>query len=83
MDDAPKSKRSEPFTKMAAQIDHNDVAEFGGAFVVIPPDGAGDMVQGFLLTSADPVQFWLLLQSQVTKALETAKAVPTGYGQRR
>ncbi len=82
-DEAPKAKLSEPFTKMAVQLDHNDAADFGGAFVVIPPVGGGDPVQGCLLTSADPVQFWLLLQSQINKSLEAAKAGPQQFGMPR
>lgn len=76
-------KISAPFTAMAEKIDRNE-ADFGGAFVIVPPAGAGEMVQGLLLTSADPVQFWLLLQSQVNKSLENAKAPNnTAYGNRR
>ena len=82
-DEVPKAKLSEPFTRMAAQIDHNDTADFGGAFVVLPPTGGGALIQGCLLTSADPVQFWLLLQSQINKSLEDAKAGTQQFGMPR
>ncbi len=83
MSDQPTPKLSEPFTKMAEMIENN-LSEFGGAFVVLPP-GQG-AVKGLMLSSPDPVQFWLLLQSQVNKALEEVKAAQTTnpmYGGRR
>ena len=83
MNDQPTPKISEPFTKMAEMVDKN-ADEFGGAFVVIPPIGFGSIVQGLMLSSPDPVQFWLMLQSQVNKSLEEAKAgqQPNAFGRR-
>lgn len=81
MNDVPTPKISDPFTKMAEMIERNADA-FGGAFVIVPPDG-GAPVKGLMLSSADSVQFWLMLSSQINKSLEEAKAPANPYGQRR
>lgn len=47
---------------MAEAIEKNAEGSFGGAFVVIPPDGAGDPLETLILDSKqDAAQFWNLL----------------------
>ena len=78
-----KPKLSEPFSKMAERIDHNASEAFGGAFVIVPPAGAGTMIETLLLTqSGDPANFWLVLQSHVNKVLADLQAPPNPYGRR-
>jgi hypothetical protein len=38
-DQTPKPDMAEPFSRMATKIRHNDVADFAGAFVIVPPSG--------------------------------------------
>lgn len=53
------------FRKMADNIDHNKGAPFGGAIVIVPPDGGGKPVSTLLLDDAgDPAQFWAALQAR-------------------
>jgi superfamily II RNA helicase len=81
MNDTPKL--SEPFTQMAGRIERNAQEQFGGAFVIIPPAGAGDPMQALMLTSTDPAQFWIMLQGQIQKALEALQQQPNNlYGRR-
>lgn len=85
MNDQPEVKLSTPFTRMAERIDHNASDGFGGAFVILPPSNAGKVVEGLVLTAdGDPANFWMILQSQVTKILEELKQAnqPNVYGRR-
>jgi hypothetical protein len=64
MNDEPPNKPSNagPFRGMAALIDANETAGFGGAFVIIPPEG-GTALQTLILDSTqDHIQFWTLLK---------------------
>ena len=84
MNEVVKAKRSEPFTRMAERIDKNDGEQFGGAFVIIPPDGAGEAMQSLMINSGtDLAAFWMLLQSMINVALENIKAQQASpYGRR-
>lgn len=76
---------SEPFKKMAASIEHNGEASFGGAFVIVPP-GGGDAKQTLILNpDADVAQFWGMLQAICQIALaEIARSEQAGgFGGRR
>ena len=51
------------FRTMAECIEKND--NFGGAFVIVPPEGAGEPVQTLLLDpSPDPAMFWQMIQTK-------------------
>ena len=83
-DEAPKAKLSEPFTKMAEWIDKNEGESFGGAFVIVPPTGAGQPMQSLMFnTGTDLSQFWLMLQGMINTALAEIQAQQTSpYGRR-
>jgi hypothetical protein len=54
-----------PFQVMTQRIVHNAGADFGGAFVVVPPAEGGEVLNTLLLDSRqDPVQFWILLKTK-------------------
>lgn len=84
MNEAPIPKLSEPFTKMAERIDKNEGESFGGAFVIVPPVGAGDPMQSLMFnTGTDNAQFWLMLQGMINTALANIQANQANpYGRR-
>jgi len=56
--------RGEPFSKMAKTIEMN-ADMFGGAFVVVPPDGGGENLEVLILDrSQDIANFWIMLKSK-------------------
>lgn len=83
MNDQPAFKISDPFSRMAQRIDHNASEVFGGAFVIVPPVGAGAQIEALLLSANnDPANFWMVLQGQINKVLEELKN-PQPYGRVR
>ena len=57
--------RGEPFFQMRERISKNTTDTFGGAFVVVPPEGGGDPLETLILDSKqDPAQFWNLLMTK-------------------
>jgi hypothetical protein len=47
------------FRAMADSIERNEGVAFGGAFVIIPPDGGGEPIETLILDSKqDLAQFW-------------------------
>lgn len=47
------------FRAMAVRIDTNSNDSFGGAFVIIPPEGGGDPIETLILDrQQDLAQFW-------------------------
>ena len=79
---------SDKFRKMASNIDLNaEAANFGGAFVVIPPEGGGEAIETLILDSKqDPSQFWSLLQAKASlmiAELEEKKRLSGTFGGRR
>jgi len=56
------------FTGMAARIETNYGADFGGAFVICPPEG-GSLATLLLDSKQDPIQFWSLLKAKCEIAL--------------
>ena len=61
------------FRRMADAIEKNE--NFGGAFVVVPPEGAGESVQTLLLDpTPDPAQFWQMLLRQPKTAFRVRQA---------
>lgn len=60
---------SQPFTQMAERIEHNKEAQFGGAAVVISPDGA--KIEFLMLdASSDPIQFWSTVKTRIEFVLD-------------
>ena len=61
--DTDKVSPAELFFQMRERIDKND--NFGGAFVIVPPEGAGEPVQTLLLDpTPDPAMFWQMIQTK-------------------
>ena len=64
---------SAPFADMAARIDHNKAAEFGGAFVIVPP--SGDPVTFMSLDAGRDVGvFWGIVQARIAVILKQMQA---------
>ena len=82
MDEAPlvdpkelsAQQAADAFTRMADAIVLNKQASFGGAVVIIPPEGGGEPVDILLLTKQSPVAFWALLKATVDAALNELDA---------
>ena len=54
------------FTAMAAAIEHNAGATFGGAVVIIPPTNGGEPIELLILDlKADPAQFWSTIKTRI------------------
>lgn len=71
---------STPFLSMAARIDTTNASEFGGALVLIAPDGKK---LEFLLTNPNPelVSFWGFVRSSIEDVWNTVqKEHATGMG---
>jgi hypothetical protein len=64
----PKPRMSDIFRKMADQIDRNEGADFGGAYVIVPPAGAVPVECLFLNSEKNLSQFWGALGFTVQKA---------------
>lgn len=53
------------FARMTAKVVQNEQNEFGGAFVIVPPEGAGEVVETLILDrQSDPIQFWKMLMEK-------------------
>ena len=64
--DIPKNEAAERFTAMAAAIEHNAGATFGGAVVIIPPPNGGEPIELLILDlKADPAQFWSTIKTRI------------------
>lgn len=74
------------FQAMADRIRHNADQKFGGAFVVVPPDGQGDTLEVLILdTKMEPAQFWSTLKTKCDMALselDTRARTVGAYGRR-
>ena len=56
--------------ELADRISQNDGASFGGAFLVAPPEGGGDILSTLIIDSrVDPAQFFALLKTKCEMAL--------------
>lgn len=54
------------FRDMADDVERNSTAGFGGALVIVPPEGGGDTIKTLILDgSGDLALFW---NSVITKA---------------
>lgn len=58
-----------PFAEMAALIRHNKEESFGGAFVVVPPEGGEPLATLLLDNRQDVAQFWSTLKTKCDIAL--------------
>ena len=64
---APKGPK-EPFETMALQIETNSPNAFGGAFVIVPPEG--DPISTLIIDQSGSVaQFWSLVKAKAELAL--------------
>lgn len=64
---------SNPFKLMAGKIERNGGVDFGGAFVLVPPEGT--VVDLLILDSnATPAVFWSLIQTKAQIALAELEA---------
>lgn len=62
----PKTDTSARFRVMAERIEHNNNAKFGGAVVIMPPEGGGDPIELLILDeSADVAQFWATIKTRI------------------
>lgn len=84
-DEGPsKPDHAVPFAAMVERIRKNADEHFGGAFCIVPPDGAGEPMQLLALTTTDASDFWLMLNAQIKKALEDLQAKQSNpYGNQR
>lgn len=56
------------FDAMAKRIVHNAGQSFGGAFVIVPPNG--DPIETLILDAKqDPAQFWSLIKTRCDLAI--------------
>jgi hypothetical protein len=63
-------KQSEPFTDMAADIERNGEAKFGGAYVIYPP-GGDPVVQDLSVNpAADQLRFWVHLKTEIDAVIQ-------------
>ncbi|HSV26177.1 MAG TPA: hypothetical protein VLJ17_24525 [Xanthobacteraceae bacterium] len=63
---AEKQNPAIPFETMALTIRHNEGASFGGAIVIVPPDGAGHPIEILVLDSTiTPGDFYAMLTSRI------------------
>jgi hypothetical protein len=75
----PTEERAKLFDHMAAQLRLNRDAKFGGAFLMVPPDG--DPVELVLLGQDQPAIFWSSVKTLAEIALSAAeKTNRQGFG---
>lgn len=76
----PSEARAALFDQMAAQIRLNKDAKFGGAFLMVPPDG--DPFSSLMLNQDQPSIFWAAVQTLANMALGSLEKAqrPGGFG---
>lgn len=78
----PEADYAAPFRRVADKIDLNRDNGFGGAFVIVPPEGAPqDML--LLDNAQNPAMFWSLLKTRAEIALVEIEAHERGGQQFR
>lgn len=77
------NERAKLFRDMADRIAHNEDAHFGGAFVLVPPVGAGTHVEGLNLTDCNAPWFWLNVRSIADAQIQAMQTEPSGMWPRR
>jgi hypothetical protein len=81
------SNESTPFQAMATRIDHGiEQGTFGGAAVIVPPNGAIPPIEILLLDpQADVAQFLATIATRIQvmlKDIENQQRMQQGYGVR-
>jgi hypothetical protein len=84
---SPSKILADRFRKMADDIERNAGAGFGGAFVVVPPEGGGEPFEQLFVTDRqDPSDFWVLLSSKCKTAItavdQAARNQQAGFARR-
>ena len=74
----PSEARAALFDQMAAQIRLNKDAKFGGAFLMVPPDG--DPFSSLMLNQDQPSIFWAAVQTLANMALSTLELAQRKQG---
>ena len=83
MTDTPPDTPSpaDAFLAMAAKISRNLPEDFGGAFVLVSPDGSP--VEMLILDSRkDPVAFWATASSVIKQVIDNLSAPTSAWGRR-
>jgi len=77
---------AEWFFQMRERINKNESSDFGGAFVIVPPEGAGEPLETLILDARpDPAQFWqmLLVKCQIMLGeIEAKSRANQAFGRR-
>ena len=69
------------FRNIAERLEKNTDEEFGGVFLIVPPEGGGEPIDGmFLASKPNPVSFYASMQGQVEMAIEEFKAANQPQG---
>lgn len=75
---------AEHFRNMAETIDRNANGAFGGAFVIVPPEGGGAPIETLILDgSQDLALFWnsVITKAQIMLAqAEQQRRAQSGFG---
>lgn len=86
MSDEKAKVLSARFRAMADAIELNGAVNFGGAFVVIPPDEGGEVLETLILDSRqDASQFWIFLKTKSEtemNAVDAKQRTNQVYGRR-
>jgi len=90
MNDEPQvPPKSEPFFQMKERIDRNVSDGFGGACVIVPPEGGGDPIEILIVVpkggKMDLVQFYSTISSRIATTLEDLNqqnSIASGFGRR-
>jgi len=88
-DETQAPTKDEPFRKMADRIERNKDDGFGGACVIVPPEGGGDPIEILIVVpkggKMDLVQFYSTISSRIATTLEELNQqmqVAQGFGRR-
>ena len=63
------------FEAMAERIRRNGDDNFGGAFLLIPPDNAGKAIEVMSVADTNPAHFWLLVKAGVDEQYQEIQAL--------
>lgn len=80
----PEKVTSKPFHEMARAIEHNAGQGFGGAVVIVPPQGGGEPIELLMLDSkGDVAQFFSTIQTRIQlllQDLQDKSRISGGFG---
>jgi len=70
------------FRAMADRLERNASTEFGGAFLIVPPEDGNPLDGAFVTTTPNAAVFWSSVQGQTEVAVQrlTAPQPGRGYG---